>query len=187
MSWWPKRLLRWKEPTAFVREKETLETVGWRWWYQPAAALALALVWWGNALKAKMDRSGDLHALLPAPWQALALVAGGALVAWGWPWLFRVLPASVTLYEDRIARVHGNANWQRKLSQIATFAWEERADFRVLILRPRQGTRDVRLGVPRDIPSDTIQMALIRHGAMPLPDARVSAEGGAFAGRAVGV
>ena len=187
MSWWSKPVLRWQEPKAFVREKNAQELTGMRWWFRPVVVLLFAGMLWASSLRKHMDHSGDFPRLIPSASQGLLILGGAFILVYVMPWAIQFLPSYVSFGATALARSHGNTNVQVNYSQVASFSWEQRESYSVLTLVRRKGGRELRLGVPLDIPRETIHQLLIRHDALPLPAARCTTGSGAFVSPVAGV
>ena len=84
----------------------------------------------------------------------LMSIALGVFLAYFMPWLTTKLPSQITVFDRCIVRSRGH-NHQIRFADLTSFAWRSAAEFSTLILTHRRG-RQIFVGVPRDIPTDTL-------------------------------
>lgn len=162
MKLFEKPLFRWKEPRAFLQQKNAMEQARRRWWHMPLLAggyFVMLLGTWALAtLSPGKEPPPFTHALPVA-------VAGALLFAYGLPWLVTVLPSAsdVRLFSPRIVRTGmGNQAWD--YSAIQGFEWVSAPGYHVLLFKHGPNERVVSLGLPPEMDTEAVTQFLISKG-----------------------
>lgn len=146
----PKAHLKWNEPKLVQQAKDVLEDQSLSPWFKPGLAVAVAamgmLQWW----LAKQDPTRtppELSRALP-----LSFVAG-VFFAYLVPWLYRICPSRIQVFDDGIARSCGSGAsvWKYKDIDRCEIATVQVGNVRqaLLLIHPRKAKR-ILLGIPAE-------------------------------------
>jgi len=161
----PKARLKWKEPGAFRRIKRELEKRTISPWFQPGVAVFQSVFLLGMWWSARFNPSKH-----PPPFQvALPLAIGfGLFCAYGIPWIYRLCPSYVQVFDEYVSRSAGSATsiWKFRdieRSEILTIT-KDRMCHSVLVLYKVDG-RKILVGMEEGV-ADQLHRLLIELGVV---------------------
>ena len=160
MGLFPRKLFQWREPKAFVKQIDALERSKQHWWTRPLLTLVIAAVLVFLWFLARSNPENH-----PPSFSAALLIAmvGGAFGAYVLPWMISLCPSCIFVYDSQLSRIRGNTARQVKYADIESFSWGTQGEFQMLIIRLRNRKRDVRIGVPPDVPTDKVTQIFLAH------------------------
>ena len=156
----PRTLVKWREPKAFVEAIYESEERHLRPWIRPGlvglcvlGAIALSYI-------RRLDPSKT-----PAPFPA-ALVLGlflGVFVVYVVPAINRRCPSEVKIFTNCICRMRGNEYLRRAKSEIESYSWVADKGFFTLVVNAK-GQRPALYGVPDADTKATVEAAFASLG-----------------------
>jgi len=151
----PKKHFTWREPKPFLTVLDEHERSNRRWWHQPLFVLiicAFTMLSWYLAHFNPTKHPPSFPAAL------LLSLALGVFLAYFMPWLTGRLPSQITVFDRHIIRSRGQTQHIR-FADLTSFAWRSAPEFSTLVFTHRRG-RQIFVGVPNDIPSDSLSAFL---------------------------
>ncbi len=172
MGWLPKKHFVWREPKAFLELSEAFDRSRRKWWHAPLwilVAMAGIMIPWAMA-----KITPGKHP--PEWWQALLVAFGGAVFfVYAFPWMIRLCPSEVRLYEKALMRGRGNVHLALKYADMTSFAWCPLDGYGTLIIKHgEEGVWETVFGVPLEVDQKAVTRFLEERG--------VREEGGRKAG-----
>ena len=162
----PKPRLKWREPKAFLRNRDAEARAHLRWWFQPLIVLVAAALLMGNWYLGRLNPHKH-----PPPFHLALILSplGGIFFAYILPWLLTFCPSEVRLYEAYITRVRGNNNQRLRYADIEYFAWRMTDGMNTLVVKGRKSKREMVMGVPTEISKNDVHLFLLSKDAMLQP------------------
>ncbi len=156
----PKQHFEWWEPREFRRSLKAWEASKTRWWTKPLAGCVKSrtfLAIWAMAKLAGSEQAPSLGVAV------LISLPGGLFLVYFPSWVYRILPSSVMITDDRVLRIVGNSAREWKFANVQSFALMEWPESRVLAILLGDGSEPL-IGVAPHLNLSALETFLSRRG-----------------------